>query len=113
MPSSGEALPRISFSRGTLLLEPFAADVVKGVRGSGSWMWDPRVAAWRCDAIDYPSLRESLQSGALRFDDKVPGWQTVRWPGIDLPRLRAEQNQAVNAWKQAKRGVVVMPTGTG
>jgi len=49
-----------------------------------------------------------------RWRDEVPEPQTVRWPKIDLPTLRPEQEQALTAWFDAGcRGTLVMPTGTG
>jgi superfamily II DNA or RNA helicase len=78
-----------------------------------SWTWDARVAAWRTDARDYPALRELLQSGGCSFHDAVPQWQKVKWPHINLPKPRPEQSSAVTAWGSARRGVIVMPTGTG
>ncbi len=111
--------PRLSFSHGTLVLDGV---VLEGVARhdaqarpkSGSWAWDPRVTAWRCDAIAYPVLREQHRAGLCRYDDQVPLWRhQLRWPRVSLPPLRPEQSQAVAAWKQARRGVIVMPTGTG
>src|SRR5213075_324412 len=37
----------------------------------------------------------------------------VRWPQICLTDLRLDQLEAVEAWMGAKRGLLVMPTGTG
>jgi hypothetical protein len=87
-----------------------------GRRHTQPWMntWDPRVDAWRCDAIGYPALREQLRAGACCLEDCVPRWQQrLPWPCVRLPTLRPEQAQAVAAWKEARRGVIVMPTGTG
>ena len=38
----------------------------------------------------------------------------MRWPAVTLPELRSEQHTALHEWTAAgRRGVVVMPTGTG
>lgn len=109
----GEPLPRLGFSRGTLVLDGPGLEKGHAVLDSGTWVWDARVGAWRCDAYEYPVLRERLQARDCIFEDQVPGWQRLRWPRVQLPQLRPEQHEAVAAWKQARRGVIVMPTGTG
>lgn len=119
----GRPPPRLSFSHGTLVLDGVVLEGVarhdaqarlKSGLKSGSSAWDPRVSAWRCDAIAYPLLREQHRAGLYRFDDQVPLWRhQLRWPRVSLPPLRPEQSEAVAAWKQARRGVIVMPTGTG
>jgi superfamily II DNA or RNA helicase len=46
--------------------------------------------------------------------DQVPPAARVAYPAAQLPTLRDDQKQAVDAWKSADgRGVVIMPTGTG
>ncbi len=114
MSSAGPALPRLTFAHGTLLLEGLGRRHAQQWMKAGRWAWDPRVDAWRCDAIGYPALREQLRAGACRLDDRVPRWQhRLHWPCVRLPALRPEQAQAVATWKEARRGVIVMPTGTG
>ncbi len=107
-------LPRLSFSGGTLLLEGVAARSVPLLPDGTFWAWDPRVSAWRCDAIHYPVLRGPLS--AVLGDpaaDTVPRWEPVRWPKEPAAILRPEQQAAVDAWRPTGRGLVVMPTGTG
>lgn len=111
--TGGPSLPRLTFSRGTLLLEGLGARDRHAALQSGSWVWDPRIAAWRNDAIAYPLLRDRIRADRCPLDDRVPGWRSVHWPCVDLPALRSEQSQAVAAWKRSQRGVIVMPTGTG
>ena len=49
-------LPALSFSGGTLVLEGMDRDEVRLAFPSTPWVWDPRVAAWRCDARQYASV---------------------------------------------------------
>lgn len=105
--------PSISFSGGTLLLQPAAAtDVERWFGAHQPWRWDARVHAWRCDAIEYLRLRDVLVAQPA-IENRVRAWQRVDWPRVDLPVLRAEQSAALSAWQATRRGVVVMPTGTG
>ena len=105
--------PTLSFSAGTLILKDLPAAGVRRVFGDLPWVWDERIAAWRIDAIEYPTARSAIDARRLACNDDVAKWQTVRWPKAELPTLRAEQEAAVAAWQAPRRGVVVMPTGTG
>lgn len=105
-------MPRLSFSAGTLLLEGISRDAVAQVFGSMPWIWDPRAAVWRCDAMEYAAAARCVEKVAW-IEDTVPAWHPVRWPNVNLPSLRPEQQAAVAAWTAAGRGCIVMPTGTG
>ena len=100
---------RLTFEQGTLLLDTgHPASLAKiGIPLKP----DARVSLWRCDALYYRPLLEELRS--YQVADNVPHWQEVTWPEIDLPVLRKEQQKACENWRGSKRGVVVMPTGTG
>jgi superfamily II DNA or RNA helicase len=104
----------IEFDRGTLL--------VRGLEGA--WVtdlpvrWDPRVRVHRARALDYAELLLRLKQSSIAFDDRVPPpgmakARPARWKGINL-ELRPYQRAALNAWNAAsRRGVVVLPTGSG
>jgi len=99
----------LSFDRGTLLLTGLERTESPTVADPSIWMWDPRVGAWRCEAIHYSSIR-----AAGVCQDNVPQPVCVSWPKTDLPELRPEQAEALDAWIQAgRRGQIIMPTGTG
>ena len=105
----------LTFDRGTLLLRT-AAD-----RELSAWIrklpgtWDPRVSAWRCPAIHYPSIRNCLlKKFGPRFTDQIPTPPGVIWKKIELPPLRPEQSEALQAWENnRRRGQIIMPTGAG
>jgi superfamily II DNA or RNA helicase len=88
---------------------PLAAGELKNIPLS----YDPRVLKWRCDAIHYAALREQALRAGFQLQDTVPAWEAVRWPNPLLPKPRKEQKDALAAWMESKRGVIVMPTGTG
>jgi superfamily II DNA or RNA helicase len=115
VPQPANAVRRLSFDRGTLLLGGVGAEEVRGIFAPGIWTWDGRVGAWRADALHYAAVRNAL---ARRFGaawrNEVPEPPPVRWPNVSLPPLRPEQAEALAAWRQAgRRGQVIMPTGTG
>lgn len=103
---------RLSFSAGTLLLERVSPSAAGAILRGGSWVWDPRVGAWRADAIEYARTAERI-AGRTDVEDVVLAWTRVRWPKVALPPLRPEQQEAVDCWTKTGRGCVIMPTGTG
>ncbi len=117
----------LSFDRGTLLLtgpQPRQGSSGMGFQPMDSesragcpchWQWDARVGAWRCEAIQYASVRMALSRRfGASFRDDMPKPVSVAWPKRDLPELRAEQKEALAAWsKGGRRGQIIMPTGTG
>jgi superfamily II DNA or RNA helicase len=105
----------LSFDRGTLLLAGIERGKLPGVSGPPVWAWDDRVAALRCDAIHCSAVRDALagQFGPS-FSDEVPEPCSVYWPKVNLPKLRPNQIEALEAWSKADcRGQIIMPTGTG
>ena len=106
-------IPKLSFSGGTLILEGMTREAVARCFGQGGWTWDARISAWRRDAIDYADVADCLRAGGGQFEDLVPQWQPIRWPQVEIHKLRKEQAQAVRAWQQTGRACIVMPTGTG
>lgn len=106
--------PSVEFSSGTLTLANADAELIRRVFGLASpWTWDARAGNWRCNAADYIAVREALAQHAEQIENHVRQWTRVAWPAVDLPTLRPEQQAAVAAWLPTRRGVVVMPTGTG
>lgn len=103
----------LTFSSGTLVLAGVPRERVFALFGPDHWAWDPRISAWRCDAVHYAVVRKRLGEDAVICEDRVSGWETIRWPHVQLPALRTEQQQAVNCWLTTRRGCIIMPTGTG
>jgi superfamily II DNA or RNA helicase len=98
----------LSFDQGTLIL-----------RGAGSsrtgWRFDPRVGCLRAHAVRYSDARaDLLREFGGRLRDRVHAPPRIAWPRTGTISLRPEQEQALSAWERAgRRGLIVMPTGTG
>ncbi len=105
-------LPILSFTGGTLLLEGMPREAMR-VLDPEPWVWDRRVGARRCDAIEYAAVTRQLAEAGFPIDDRVPEWRPVRWPRVDLHHPWPEQKAAVEAWTAVNRACIVMPTGTG
>ena len=103
----------LDFSEGTLVLDNWSRQAITHIFGDGIWTWDERTSSWRTNAINYTSIRKTLDANSYGTIDRVTQWQPVVWSNVCLPELRDEQRDAVRAWTETRRGVVVMPTGTG
>jgi superfamily II DNA or RNA helicase len=102
---------RLLFDQGTLVLTEAPDtnfDFVPGL------VWDPRVALLRAPAHRYAEIVEALRSRALAFSDQVassPPPASGAWRASDL---RPYQRGALLSWElSGRRGIVVMPTGSG
>lgn len=105
--------PSVRFDRGTLLLSTASGELPRSL-ATLPWQWDERVHAWRCEALHYAALGMLLAGADGDVADEIPAPATVRWPEPNLPPLRPDQRHALDAWRAAdRRGLVVMPTGTG
>jgi superfamily II DNA or RNA helicase len=96
-----------------LVLEGVGQAAITRWFGPSPWLWDRRIAAWRTDALEYFPVCRKLSQAGIDFADQVPAWEPVHWPRVALRRLRPEQQSAHAAWNLGRRGVLVMPTGTG
>ncbi len=105
--------PKLTFAAGTLLLEGMPRAELQRAFDAPIWVWDGRVGAWRCDALQYDQVRRRLTGLGIAAADTVPQWRAIHWPHVRLPELRVEQRQALQAWLATHGGCVIMPTGTG
>ncbi|MBI4590182.1 MAG: DEAD/DEAH box helicase [Candidatus Rokubacteria bacterium] len=109
-PPAGEPAPhRLAFDRGSLRLE-----APPKARVPAYLTWDDRVHAWRTEAIHHPRLREEAAAYRLVLQDEAERFFDCPPLRPSLPRLRADQEAAIQTWERAGcRGVIVKPTGTG
>lgn len=104
---------RLTFSAGTLVLEAMPRAELQRAFEAPIWVWDSRVSAWRCDALQYGHVRRRLAELGIAAVDTVPQWRPIHWPHVRLPDLRPEQREALQAWLATRCGCIIMPTGTG
>ncbi|NJO72186.1 MAG: DEAD/DEAH box helicase, partial [Oscillatoriales cyanobacterium RM1_1_9] len=103
-------LSTLSFDRGTLILHP----PPKGRAWIEYATWDDRVEKFRIPAICYPDLVQSLQADTVNFVDQAQSFHPLNLPSQVVMQPYAHQQEALAAWQAAgKRGVVVLPTGSG
>ena len=102
---------QIGFDRGTLLLEgPLPHELSSDLPGI---RWDHRVDCHRAPARFYARIIERLCALGIPVDDDV----LELYAGCSVstvPDLRPYQAAAIDAWMLAgRRGIVVLPTGSG
>ncbi len=102
---------RLSFEGGTLLVAGLPEADSRGIPGLKH---DPRSGLYRAEAIWYRNIIQHLLDHKVPFEDRARTYGKTPWPiRIDKPAF-PHQTEGLAAWNQAgKRGVVVLPTGTG
>lgn len=111
---------RLEFDRGTLVLRPGGEGGdddptrLPGGRPPPGFVFDRRIGAWRAPAHRYrTALRVLIRAGA-EVDDAARGYRQLELACRLLRQPFPHQQEAVEAWWQAgRRGVVVLPTGSG
>jgi superfamily II DNA or RNA helicase len=101
---------RLQFDAGTLVLVE-APDMALGQLPG--LVWDDRVALWRAPARCYGRLAAALRERGHAFHDEVggDGETSAGWREVGL---RPYQQAALVSWELAeRRGLVVLPTGSG
>ncbi|MFM7365584.1 MAG: DEAD/DEAH box helicase family protein [Cuspidothrix sp.] len=100
----------LTFDRGTLILHPPPR--------SKTWIdyatWDDRIEKFRIPAMRYRPLVEALQAEATDFIDEAKAFYSLELVSTLEMTPYPHQNEALAAWKLARRqGVVVLPTAAG
>lgn len=104
----------LSYDRGTVVVtggpHGFVFSTLPGV------VFDPRTSAHRAQGRFYRPIVEQLIRDKVPYEDAARGWanEPTGWKLNADRSARDYQLAAVNDWMKAgRRGVVVMPTGTG
>ena len=101
----------IRFERGTLLVScrqyPELAQIFTWLR------WDSRSGYFRCHAYRYYELIRHLYLSRIDYSDSTPNYNTLKLSLKSSFTPFDFQADALNAWSLSKRGIAVLPTGTG
>lgn len=78
-------------------------------------LFDPRTMLHRAQGRHYRAIVEQLIRENIPYDDAARGWPAKQsgWKLNNERQPRDYQKAALLAWNKTRRGVVVMPTGTG
>jgi superfamily II DNA or RNA helicase len=107
--------PLITFDRGTLLIERVELDFFPlELADSAQMRRDDRVGALRALGCGYRELVLWLHRQKIPFEDKARAFEKQEFPLAENLTPRPHQKKALEAWlSSGKKGVVVMPTGSG
>src|SRR6476646_6703173 len=104
---------QLGYDRGTVVVtggpDGFAPATLPGV------LFDPRTMLHRAQGRHYRAIVEQLIRDKRPYEDSARGWpvEQTGWKLNSERSPRDYQLAAVSAWAKTRRGVVVMPTGTG
>lgn len=101
---------RLTFDRGTLILHLPPA--------GHSWVqfatWDDRIERFRLPALAYRPFLEAMRAEGVAVVDKARAFGALQLTPATEVTPFAHQLEALRAWKRSgRRGVVVLPTGSG
>jgi superfamily II DNA or RNA helicase len=101
----------ISFQNGTLVLRG-PAEILD--RLGNLCVFDARISGYRAQAYLYAAVVSTLEARGVDVRDEAKGFAALSLTLHDAPAPRPYQSEAVDAWRaQRRRGVVVLPTGSG
>src|SRR5262245_29803492 len=104
---------QLSYDRGTVVVtggpDGFIPATLPGV------LFDPRTMTHRAQGRHYRSIVEQLIREKRPYEDTARGWPAEQsgWKLNGERSARGYQTAALNAWAKTRRGVLVMPTGSG
>ena len=95
---------KLTYHKGTILL--------KGDYSIPNTKWDVRSGCYRSQALYYRDIIEYLEKSGISYEDSV--LDLVPCPDLSCKAtLRGYQEDALERWLLQRKGVVVMPTGSG
>jgi len=104
-------LPRLLFEGGTVILEGVEQE---GVHTPEMLRWDDRRACYRTHAHRYAEVVLWLRSAGIAYTDEARAYASPTSPEVTRQQPFPHQQQALDAWiKNQRRGVIVLPTGSG
>lgn len=118
---TGAALPafqfmlELEFQSGTILLrDPAHPDAALPQSIAALCVYDPREQCWRAAAQDYAEIVTPLYRNGIDYCDHAKAFAPLSLTLHSDKHPRDYQREAIDAWEGChRRGVVVLPTGTG
>lgn len=99
----------LRYDSGTLLLDGFPADEVPS-----DFVFDERIKRWRAPAARYAEVALDLHRSKVAYTDEARKYATLDREVTRDRQPRDYQTEALTRWKAAsRRGIVVLPTGSG
>ncbi len=108
----------LEFHAGTLLLNASDPRAAANLSLHHAWQLDTRVGRWRAPAWRYHEVFADLHRRSVRGEltvvDNARAYEEVALSSTEGRTPRTYQQEAVSAWVDAgRRGIIVLPTGSG
>jgi len=101
---------RLAYDEGTLIL----LDAHEDDNPPSPFVWDSRVGRWRAQAHRYRDIREAYQAQNITVKNIAPRYNRLKLTFNGDHEPHPHQTEALQAWRShEKRGIVVLPTGSG
>lgn len=101
---------RLAYDDGTLVL----LDPPPDYEPPSPFVWDARVDRWRAQAHRYREIVELFRAGEIPFKNIAPRYNRLRLNFTPEHNPHPHQADALKAWQSYdRRGIVVLPTGSG
>ncbi|HEC88685.1 MAG TPA: DEAD/DEAH box helicase [Thermoplasmata archaeon] len=95
---------KLSYNKGTIL--------VYGNYSIPNTRWDSRSGCYRAQALYYRDIVKYLEESGIFYEDNV--LDLISCPHLKSNvKLRDYQKEAMQRWLKQRRGVIVLPTGSG
>ncbi len=108
--SNSSTNPRLAFDDGTLVL----LDASQDYEPPSPFIWDSRVGRWRAQAHRYRDVVEAFQVQDAKIKNVTPRYNRLKLNFNREHEPHPHQAEAFDAWRiNERRGVVVLPTGSG
>jgi len=103
---------RLTFDRGTIVLTDESGEV--DLASLPGVLWDARVGVHRVPPHRCAALIAELRTRGVRITDETSSSAHAPNPAFSGPELRDYQRTALDMWEAGgRRGIVVLPTGSG
>lgn len=108
----------LGFHDGTVTVRLESARESRALQVPGEWAWDDRVQLWRGMADQYREAfawaHGEVRAGRIRLVDEARAYTELSLRLQSRHTARDYQEAAIGAWRAAgRRGLVVLPTGSG
>ena len=100
---------KLSFDEGTLV----ASHLADNNSLLNDFIYDERIQSFRAKAISYRDLILKLKEEEIGYEDNAKAYKTLPLTLKKEIIPRPHQKEALKAWLTPKKGVVILPTGSG
>jgi len=104
---------KLVYDDGSIVLET-PEPIDESISLPGAFVWDQRINRYRAKGCDYRAVRTWVHRSGEPYEDLAAAYNRLELKPKMIRTPRPYQAEAIQAWKGAgKRGLILLPTGTG